>query len=364
MHQEFQLLKALNMKLMQAMAGAAHGGAENFFTRLAPALQKTAIEQRVIIRRNEQRKAALISGGVEPVEMKFGGRLDWLTRRGLKREIKTFKPDIVMTWMNRATSMCHKRKPNDFVHVARLGGYYDLEYYRHCDHLIGNTQQIVDYLVEQGWDKNRAHYVPNFVNREAVTPLSRKEFTTPERVPLIVAFGRLHENKGFDVLIQALERVPDAYLWLAGTGPLREELEAVAVKAGVRPRVRFPGWRDDTTALLEAADLFVCPSRHEPLGNVVIEAWAQNTPVVATRSHGPEMLIGNQGVLSMQHQARAGILTEVDNVRELSTGINAVLNDADLYDELVQGGMEAFEADYTEQIVIAKYLEFFEKITD
>ena len=51
------------------------------------------------------------------------------------------------------------------------------------------------------------------------------------------------------------------------------------------------GWRGDVPALLAAADLLVCPSRHEPLGNVVIEAWAPRTPVVAARSQGPGALI-------------------------------------------------------------------------
>jgi len=350
------------MKLLQVMAGAPHGGAEDFFTRLAPALQKTEIEQRVVIRANEKRKSELLTGQVEPVELKFGGRLDWWSRYGLRREIKAFKPDIVMTWMNRATSMCRKSTPDEFIHVARMGGYYDLKYYRHCDHLIGNTQHIVDYLVEQGWPAERAHYVPNFVTRQSVSPVLRKELSTPARVPLIVAFGRLHENKGFDVLIQALERVPEAYLWLAGSGPQRDQLEAVAIKAGVRPRIRFPGWRDDTTALLEAADLFVCPSRHEPLGNVVIEAWAQNVPVIAARSHGPEVLIGKQNSQPDENRNRSGILVGIDDPVEMAQAINWVLSDQNLQSELIEGGRQAFEAEFTEQIVVGKFVNFFDKI--
>jgi hypothetical protein len=50
-------------------------------------------------------------------------------------------------------------------HVARLGGYYDLRYYRRCDHLIANTRDIVDYIVRSGWAAERVHYLPNFAAR-------------------------------------------------------------------------------------------------------------------------------------------------------------------------------------------------------
>ena len=71
------------------------------------------------------------------------------------------------------------------------------------------------------------------------------------------------------------------------------------VALGIAERVRFLGWRDDVPALLAAADILVCPSRHEPLGNVVIEAWAAGVPVVATASDGPAGLIddGESGLL-------------------------------------------------------------------
>lgn len=341
------------MKLLQAIAGAPHGGAEGFFTRLAPALQKTDIDQRVIIRTDADRKAQLQSGGVDPLELRFGGRLDIFTPRALRREINKFKPDVVMTWMNRATIMCQKKPSDTFVHVARLGGYYDLKYYQHCDHLIGNTEHIVEYLIENGWPADKAHYVPNFVVPKMADPISRKEFSTPERVPLILSYGRLHENKAFDVLIEALERVPDAYLWLAGTGPLHDELEALAVKHGVRPRIRFLGWRTDTAALMATADIFVCPSRHEPLGNVVIEAWAQDIPVVATASQGPAKLIADRA---------SGLLVPVDDIRELAGAINEALRDPELCDHIAAGGMQSFESQFTEQIIIDKYLEFFSKV--
>ena len=86
--------------------------------------------------------------------------------------------------------------------------------------------------------------------------MSRAAHYTPNHAPLVVALGRLHENKAFDVLIKAMARVPDAYLWLAGDGPEREKLEALALTEGIKPRTRFLGWQEDVAPLLAAADVF------------------------------------------------------------------------------------------------------------
>ena len=343
------------MKILQIMAGADTGGAELFFERLCIAMNKqNSIEQRVLIRKNTDRKKRLETGGVNPVELKFGGKLDWQTPCAIKREIKSFKPDIVLTWMNRATNMCPAPKGGDFVHVARLGGYYDLKYYQTCDHLVGNTQDIVDYLIKENWPAERTHYLPNFVTEEVAEPHNRKTYFTPDKAPLLLAMGRLHENKAFDILLQAMARVPEAYLWIAGDGPLGDQLDKLAEKAGVKPRVRFLGWRDDTAALLSTADLFVCPSRHEPLGNVVIEAWAHNTPVVAADSYGPRTLI---------EHLETGVLVPVDDPAMLARGIKNVLCDPSLADRMVEKGRAEYEANFTEDIVVNQYLEFFEKVT-
>jgi glycosyltransferase involved in cell wall biosynthesis len=340
------------MRILQVMAGAKFGGAEAFFTRLVVALRRAGLHQRVIIRRNNHRAEILRQGGIEPVEFRFGGPLDILTRMGLQREIASFSPHIVMTWMNRASTMCPK---GNFVHVARLGGYYELKYYQNCNHLIGNTQDIVRYLIDKGWPAERAHYLPNFVSGNRTKPLPRESFYTPNDAPLLLALGRLHENKAFDVLIDALARIPNAYLWLAGDGPKRAELEAQAEKLGVKPRVRFLGWRDDIEALFASCDIFVCPSRHEPLGNVVVEAWAQSKPVVAADSLGPGVLID---------QNKNGVLVPVNDSKSLAYGIQKVLGDEDFYLALALNGHASYQEHHTQSKVVEQYVSFFESLLD
>jgi glycosyltransferase involved in cell wall biosynthesis len=342
-------------RLLQAMAGAQHGGAETFFVRLAGALQRAGEMQRVVIRRCPDRAQALRTAGVAVTELRFGGPFDIASRIAFRREIAEWWPDIVLTWMNRATAMC---PPGDFVHVGRLGGYYDLKYYRHCDHLIGNTRAIVDYAVREGWPAERAHYLPNFVPDPRTLPTG----PAPGRphAPLALALGRLHPNKGFDLLLDALAMTDDIYLWIAGEGPLREELDRQARDLGLAERVRFLGWRDDVWVLMKVADLLVCASRHEPLGNVVIEAWAAGLPVVATASDGPAGLIDD---------GRSGLLVPLPGQpgggsEALATAIASVALDPSFRVRLAQGGREAYEAEFTEAAVIASYRDFFDELAN
>ena len=106
-------------------------------------------------------------------------------------------------------------------------------------------------------------------------------------------------------------------------------------------------------ALLAACDLLVCPSRHEPLGNVVLEAWAQGRPVVAAAAQGPSALIDEGGT---------GLLVPRDDAGALAEALARVLADRALAARLAAGGRAAYEAAFTERAVVAGYLQLFEAV--
>jgi glycosyltransferase involved in cell wall biosynthesis len=344
----------MSRRLLQAMAGARHGGAEIFFVRLASAFQRVGEIQRVLIRRDRDRSRRLRAAGVVVGELGFGGPLDIATRFGFRREVAAWRPDIVLTWMNRATQACPR---GDFVHVARLGGYYDLKYYRACDHLIANTRAIVDYAVAGGWPRHRIDYLPNFVPDAGAAAGGRASSST--KPPLALAIGRLHPNKGFSLLLEALAKTQGIRLAIAGDGPLRRELEQRARDFGVAARVHFLGWHDDVAALLAQADFLVCPSLHEPLGNVVIEAWSAGLPVVATASDGPAGLIEDEvnGLLvPLPGQPGGGSSA-------LAAAIERLSRDPELRGRLGQGGRCMYENEFTEEVAVARYRSFFDRVS-
>jgi glycosyltransferase involved in cell wall biosynthesis len=326
------------------MAGARHGGAEGFFERLSIALQAAGDDVLPIIRRDAERAARLRAGGLAPVELGFGGVLDMLTGPRLKRALAGFAPAVTVAWMNRAARFTPK---GPWTLVGRMGGFYDLKYYRRCDHIVGNTRGIASWLTEQGWPAARTHYVPNFV--EDLAGAAPAALPAPPGARRLLAMGRLHPNKGFDIALRALAQLPAAHLSIAGEGPERAALEALARDLGVADRVAFLGWRRDTAALLAAAEVFVCSSRHEPLGNIVLEAWSAGRPVVALASQGPSELIadGLDGV----------IVREVDP-GALAVAIARLLDDPGRAAALGAAGRAAYLRDFTQGAVVARWRDF------
>lgn len=342
------------IKLLQAMAGPNPGGAELFFVRLAGALAAAGLDQRLLVRRNSYAAGRLADAGIVCEALPFGGWFDLVTRPRFAAAIDRFQPTVVLTWMNRATSFCPRPAPNRrFVHVARLGGYYDLKYYRACTHLIGNTLSIVDYIVAAGFPRERVHYLPNFVDAHGAAPVPRAPYATPADAPLLLALGRLHRNKGFDVLLHALAELPGVYLWIAGAGPLLDDLTALARRLGVDARVRFLGWRDDVAALYAACDVFVCSSRLEPLGNVVIEAWAQRRPVVAAAAAGPAALIAD---------AETGLKVAIEDAPALARAVRRILGEPALRQHVIESGYRAYAAEFATESVVDRYRAFLERV--
>ncbi len=183
-HPESVTFQGRPLRVMQVMAGAREGGAESFFVNLVLALHRAGLDQLVVIRQNLARTMALRQGGVDPVELPFGRWFDFHTVPVLRRQARIYQPHVVMTWMNRASGMFPR---GDFLRLARLGGYYDLKHYRRCDHLIANTQDIIEFLVARGWPRARAHYLPNFAAIGAAIgaaageaqPVTRERLDTP-----------------------------------------------------------------------------------------------------------------------------------------------------------------------------------------
>ncbi len=346
------------MRLLQAMAGGPQGGAENFFMRLAPQLE-SQVSQKILLKRYGGRIEALKDQGLKVEQASFTGFFALKTRLQFFQEIQKLRPDIVLTWMNRATFLCpssliFRKFLPPFLHVGRLGGFYNLKYYRNCDALIGNTKGIVTYLIEKGWPSERVFYLPNFVetpNLSTIIPFSKTIYESSEDVPIILTAGRLHENKGFDTLIRAMVFLKETSLWILGEGPQEKYLKNLARDLGVSERVRFLGWQESLGQFYKAATVFVCPSRHEPLGNVILEAWAHGCPVIAADSSGPQELIAS---------GTTGLLFPIDDVTALVSCLKEALSSESFRNHLQKEGRRFVEKNFSKEKVVGEYLSCFE----
>lgn len=340
------------MKIAQIMAGAANGGAELFYDRMTIALHQAGQQVLPITRSHKARLAALREAGLAPVEARFGGPFDFATKPKLRTTLRQFRADIAIAWMSRAAAFMPR---GDWVTAGRLGGYYDLKYFRNCQHLIGNTRGITNWITGQGIAAERVHYLPNFVADYATDdPADRASLGIPDDAPLMLGLGRLHEVKGFDVLIRAAALLPDVYCIIAGEGPERPKLEALIADLHLGHRVKLLGWRTDSGALLKAADIFVSSSRHEPLGNMVLEAFAAQTPVLAAKSEGPAETINN---------GLDGVLVPINDAPALADAARLLLGDVRLRVKLALAGRQRFVAEFSQATVIAAWMDFLTKVT-
>ncbi len=341
------------MKIMHVMAGAPTGGAENIFLEDVLALADGGVTQHVVTRpNNEFRLSALASKGIGVTTASFHRFFQWPTKNQLRQAAKSFKPDIIQYWMGRAgTYAISSSAPN----IGWYGGYYKLQRFRNCDYHIGLTPDIVKHIVDQGVSPGNVDLIHTYAEFPDVTPVAKSDFDTPEDAPVLLALARLHWKKGLDVLLKSLVDVPGAYAWIAGDGPLRDDLEAMAKELQVADRVRLLGWRDDRAALLAACDVCVFPSRYEPFGTVTVDAWAAKKPLVAAASAGPKAYVIN---------GENGMLVEIDDVEGLTNAINAVLNDDTLRARIVEGGTATYTEKFTKDAFIRDSLAFYGRVLE
>jgi glycosyltransferase involved in cell wall biosynthesis len=152
-----------------------------------------------------------------------------------------------------------------------------------------------------------------------------------------------------------LKDLPGCFAWLAGDGPLEAQLKKLAADLGVAERVRFLGWRTDRSALLRAADVCVLPSRYEPFGTVILEAWAAKTAFVACTSAGPAAHV-TDGV--------NGLLAPIDDVAALQQAIARVIADEGLRRSLIENGYNTYLRDFTPEAVAARWIAFYRAVAD
>lgn len=339
--------------------GGREGGAERFFVRLANALGARGVRQIAAIRPERTWRDAVAPEHCAVHEVltthpRWVVDIVWPWR--IRRMAAAFDPDVVMSWLPAKTARF--MPAGRALRVGRLGGYYRMRHYRRADMVVCNAPDLIRHVGEAGFVGDRAHLISNFVeDRGVAKPLSRAEMTngsaTGEDARVILALGRLDQEKGFDVLLRALALMPSSVrLALVGEGREREPLEQLARELGVADRVHMPGWVMDPGPWIAGCDLFAMPSRAEPLGNVVLEAWSLSKPVVATKSPGPEWLIDKPG--------ENGVLTPNEEPEPLAQALMSVLGDETLGHRLGAAGRVRLDAEFSEAAICEKYLKAFE----
>lgn len=336
------------MKVMHFHFGK-DGGAERFFVHLLNGLAERGVEQKIVIRPDRAWKNNIHSS-VEVIESHFRTASPdrFLLPLRVDALIKRWKPDSVLGWMPKGAKLV---PGNPAPHrLVRLGDYpTTLKKFRNIDTVVCNTPGIASHVRAMGW-KRGVEVISNFTDMERVAPFARSALNTPEKAFVISSMGRFVPRKGFDVLIRALAERPNAYLWLIGDGEQESNLRALAEQLGVDDRVRFAGWQKDPRPFIAASDCFAMASSHEPLGNVILEAWAQHVPVVSTRSEGPTWFM---------RDGDNGLMVDIGDHQGFAREIGRIQDDGEMSKKLVASGLRTLEQQFSADAVVRAYMALF-----
>ena len=207
-----------------------------------------------------------------------------------------------------------------------------------CAHVVvANSRAAADRLLGERLPFEKIAVVANGLDLERVQPHAERRIARK-----IVVVANLRPEKGHDILIDAapdlLRRFPDVEFEIVGGGPELESLVARAVARGVLHAFRFLGHRNDVTARLAAADLFVLPSRSEAFPNAVLESMAAALPIVAS---------GVGGIVELVDDGRTGLLVQAGNPKALADRIGTLIADRDLAARLGRAARHEAHARYS-----------------
>jgi glycosyltransferase involved in cell wall biosynthesis len=209
---------------------------------------------------------------------------------------------------------------------------------------------------EHPWARDKITFLHNGIDLEGEAA-GEPAPLLPDSSGKILLLGRMRPEKGHGVALAAMEivreRLPEATLWLAGTGSLETKLRQEVADRELSHHVSFLGHVDDVAGILRQVDLVIMPSLTEAFGLSAIEAMAAKRLVIASRVGGlPEIV----------EHGRSGVLVEPSKPEELAEQIVHFLEHPDERRRLAGSGYERYLERFTSDVMARNYLALYEEL--
>jgi glycosyltransferase involved in cell wall biosynthesis len=299
------------MRVFNIMLGRAHGGLEQAAIDYAKMLAANAIDG-VTLGHPKGWMRDHLPSEFSFLPLRCITDFDPVATWRLRGYVRKHRPDVIIAHGTRAM-----RYAAGVSGVKKIGVLHNTRFkpdMAAMDGFIAVSPRVAAAALERFPDKP-VQIVPNMVR------VGGEVTRSPFRDPLILgSLGRLHTNKGYDVLLKALATpalvAKPWRLVLGGDGPERASLEREAQSLGLADRIHFVGWVSDRHAFFNGLDIFVFPSREEPFGIVLIEAMAEALPVIVTDTDGPSFIVRDE---------ETGLIVQRENSEALAQAIMVAL---------------------------------------
>lgn len=252
-------------------------------------------------------------------------------------------------------STCHNWIDDNLL--VRMYGVLDRYVLRAFAGVVAVSNAVRERLIRAGVNSERVRLISNGVD---LRPFAGPPFEPPAAERIRVGWvGRLSSEKGCDLFIRAaaqvLQELPSVEFWIAGDGPLREELQSLISGLGISENVRLLGRQNDMPAFFRSLQLLVSSSRTEGLPIALLEGMAAGLPLVATR-------VGEVPTLVLH--GITGTLLPVGDVAALATGIlNLVRNDSQRR-SFGMAGRDRIALHFSAEQMTAEYISLYQQVID
>ena len=225
-----------------------------------------------------------------------------------------------------------------------------------ADCMVAINSTIIDELQAAGVPEERIVVIPNGVETGGIP---EKTDYRLNRTITVIFVGRLHPQKGLDILLSAFKEASSQRphlvwrLWILGEGSLYAELTAEVKRLELDEMVKFHGQVDSVSAYLAKADIFVLPSRSEGMSNALLEAMTHGLPSIATNISGNTDLI---------QDGKNGLLVEPDDPKDLTEKLIRLADNDQLREHVGRAARRTIEVTYDIEHVADQYRQLYQAL--
>jgi glycosyltransferase involved in cell wall biosynthesis len=356
------------MRVVHATKVQGVGGAETHLLTLLPALRERGVDARFLSldagQDADRFHRALEERGVPYLRVPIGGDVSPRVALNVVRALRAERADLVHTHMVHADvygSLAARALRVPFISTRHNDDRYLLGPFRYVDRafmhsarrIVAISEAVRRFHVRAGLSSEKLVTIHYGLDAAPMRPSERtpRDEGIPDDVPLVLAIGRLIEQKDHATLLRAFARIEDAHLALLGWGPLEERTRAQASELGLADRVHVLG-RVEPRDWLARADIFAHTSRWEGFGIVLLEAMLNRLPVVATRiSAIPEIVV----------DGKTGLLAEAGDDTAIATALRRLLDDAPLRGALGDSGYERARTQFSVDRMTDQTIQIYEE---